>query len=306
MIEKRSARHSAKALTATSRMRDAVARSAGRAKLVGGAIGDTASAVPEMIAAIKGPELPLRETWSVGIGQVLSGHPQLPAKLRGLALSLDRLGHLQISPDAIGFDGEEVPWKKIKGITFGPAMDVVTSRSLQHEVGRLTRRLPPVPGRDWLVRRAVEFLVALCYAAAGKDDADANAPGADAAIGVPMSITYGGALRSRDLAPGVFAALVAASVPAVSEAIASTARERGITMTIAPQSRSREQAIAMRKLADSLADRLGRGERGWIEDGDAEELSPAHTGEIGALSATDMPATDLAERDQEPPEWTIR
>jgi hypothetical protein len=66
--------------------------------------------------------------------------------------------------------------------------------------------------------------------------------------------------------------LIAATTPSVSEAIAATARERGIKVTIAPPSRSHRQAIAMRRLVDSVSSRFGPGdELPAIEDGNVDE-----------------------------------
>jgi hypothetical protein len=235
-----------------------------KAKGMGGAVGDVASAVPGLMTSIVGPTVPLLEPWSIGLGQVISGHPKLSPKLRGITLGLDRLGHLEISPEAISFDGEGVPWDEIDEIKFGPAVDVITSHALQNEIGRLTARLPQMPGRDWLVRQAIEVLVALCLAAAGTAEAEHpdghgdNPTDDHTPLGVPVAVMYGGPVRRKALPPGVFVALIAASVPSVSEAIASLARERGIKVTAAPPSRSHKQAIVMRKLAGSLSSRISR------------------------------------------------
>jgi hypothetical protein len=306
MGEKRWTERAARAQEATSdaamRVRGFASRSAtraaARARGVGGAIGGVAATVPELIASIEGPEVPLREAWSVGLGQVLSGHPKLPDILHGVALNLDRLGHLQISPDAISFDGEAVPWEEINEIKFGPALDVVTSHALQNEVGRLTARLPQLPGRDWLVRQAIEVLVALCLAAAGaaheEDPAgrSVDAVGDGVPSGVPVMITYGGPVRHKELTPGVFVALIAASIPSVSRAILSLAHARGIKVTVAPPSRSRKQAIVMRKIAGSLSGRLGRGgERRAIESGAGPEpavLDPAVANETDIAPLADQ------------------
>jgi len=250
------------ASSARERVHDTVNRGATLARGVGGAVGDAAAAVPELIRSIEGPRLPLRERWGVGLGQVLNGHPGLPENLRGVVSHLDRLGHVQISPDAIGFDGGEVRWEKVEEIRFGPALDLLTSQALQHEAERLTSLLPPVPGRKWLVQQAVGVLAALCLAVAGPEaDADPETGGEPdnaLAAGIPVSVAYRSLARRKDLTPGIFAALVAASTPGISEAIVAIAQERGIKVTIAPAARSRAQALAMRRMAAAVADRLGR------------------------------------------------
>jgi len=295
----RAARAQEAASNATSRMRGAVsqgaARTAARARGVGGAIGGMAATVPQLIADIEGPTVPLQEAWSVGLGQILSTHPRLWDGLRSGAVSLDRLGYLEISPDAISFDHNAVAWDEITEIKFGPAVDVVTSHALHNEIGRLTARLPPMPGRDWLVRQAVEVLVALCLATVGTvpdEDADttSGAVGDRTPMGVPVMITYGSAVRPSKLVPGVFVALIAASIPSVSQAIAQIARERGIKVTFAPPSRSRQHAITMRKVAGSLSGRLRHGsEPQALEGGTGRKPTDL---DDGAVSDTDISAGD--------------
>lgn len=249
------------ASTARDRVLGTLNRGATLAKGVGGAVGETAAGLPELIKSIEGPRLPLLETWSIGLGQVLSGHPGLPKNLRGAVGHLDSLGRLEISPDSISFDGDEVRWEKVDEIRFGPVLEVVTSRALQHEAKRLTALFPPVPGRRWLVRQAIGALVALCLAAAGpatdEDPERVGEPDESAAQGIPVSIAYRGYARRKELSPGVFAALVAASTPSISAALAAIAQERGIKVTLAPVPRFRAQALALRRTAISLSSRIG-------------------------------------------------
>jgi len=279
----RAARVQAVASTAAAGVRSAakrrIALTAAQVRSLGGIIGEMAATIPELIAGIEGPTIPLQEPWSIGLGQVLSRHPKLSGKLSGAVLNLDRLGHLQISPDAISFDGEAVPWDEITEIKFGPVVDLVTSYALQNEIGRLTARLPQLPGRDLLVRQAVDALVAVCLASAGATADQESAArqvdeaGGSVVTGVPVMVVYGGPARRRGLTPGVFVAVIAASIPSVSQAIAQFARERGIKISVAPPSRSRRQAIVMRNVADSLSARLKRGrEARAIESGSDPEL----------------------------------
>jgi hypothetical protein len=264
----------AAASTARDRMLDTVNRGAILAKGVGGAVGDAAAAVPELITHIEGPRLPLLESWDIGLGQILSGHPGLPENLRGAVGHLDRLGRLRISPDAISFDGDQVRWERVDEIRFGPVLDVITSAALQHEARRLTSLLPPVPGRKWLVQQALGSLVALCLAAAGPvidDPGTDGEPDDGAAPGIPVSVTYRGLARRKELTPGVFAALVAASTPSISEAIAAIARERGIRVTVAPVPRSRTQALALRRMAGAVSSRIGRRDEPLAIEGAADE-----------------------------------
>jgi hypothetical protein len=265
---------------ATSRVHGAVSwaveHTAAQVEDVGEAIGEAANVVTGLIAAKEGPEVPLHGAWSVGLGEIVSGHPGLPGNLRLVARTLNRFGYLQISPDGIDVDGEAVLWEKIDEITFAPAVEVLTAGAVQVEVERLTARLPPLPGRKWLVRQVVEVFLALCRA--GHDAVkEGNATGADDTdIGIPVTIVHRGSLRRRkELPPGVFVALAAASIPNVSQAIIAVARERGVKVTVTPPSGVSRKAAVLRNIAASLSDRFGRsGEPQAVESG-AETSSTA-------------------------------
>ncbi|MBM0255995.1 hypothetical protein [Micromonospora sp. 4G55] len=217
-----------------------------------------------MFATVDGPALPLQETWAVGLGDLLRDHPEFPG-MPGIAVGyLNKLGSLAISSKSISFDGTEVPWNKIEEIEFGSASELLISRALEHEIERLTDQLPPMPGRAWLVRQAVDVLIALCSSA---DVPDGNTRLRSAgmvgetSVGVPVKIAFrAGRLRgSRKLTPGMFVTLVAALVPNTSAAISAIARERGVKITASPPLRYREQAVAIRQVAGAVAERLRRG-----------------------------------------------
>jgi hypothetical protein len=267
------------AVSKVAQVRDAVGHGAEIAAQRAGAVSDSVrragATIPELVSEIEGPELPLHGEWSTGLGRILSQHPSMPGGLRGTVAHLDRLGQIRISPEAVGFDGEQVRWSDVSEIKFGPLVDVVTSQALDHEIRRITALLPPVPGRSWLVRQAADLLVALCLAAAGSyveadpSDKDEDQPG------IPVAITYRKRLRTRDMTPGLFVALVAASAPTISQAITSIARERGVAISNTPPSRARRQALALREIAGRLSGLMSRPETQlMIEEGEASADLP--------------------------------
>jgi hypothetical protein len=262
MVDRKWASRVTQAAASTTRDRLNAVVSQG-AVLAKGADG-VANGIPALIASNQGPTLPLRDNWALGLGQILSGLSDMPASLRGTIGHLDRLGRIQISPDAISFDGDTVRWDKVEEIRFGPALDMITSYALQHEATRLTSLLPPVPGRAWLVRQALGVLVALCLAVAGSDADTAETD--ESAADIPVLITNRGFARRKEMTPGVFAALVAANTPGFGEAVVQIAHERGIKLTTAPVTRSRTQALAMRKMADAALVWIGR--QGELPAGD--------------------------------------
>jgi hypothetical protein len=215
------------------------------------AAGDAAASVTALVTQIEDPPTPLVEAWQVGIGELLADHPRLPGPLGSVVRSLDKLGQVLISPVALGFDCETVAWDKVVEIRFGPLIEVATSTALHHEVDRIARRLPPVPGQ-WLLRQAIDLLVAVVRAAAGAVPDEAQAR-----IGIPVTIVHGGRFHRREMGVGVFGALILGAHPVASEAVAAIARERGITVTTAPWSRSGLRALAIRQLVGSMYERAG-------------------------------------------------
>ncbi len=264
----------AAASAARGHARDAMSRGAQVAKDLGGTVRQGTTTVSELVAGIEGPRVPLEGSWGVGLGRVLSGHPMLSDGLRRIVGHLDRFGQIGLSPTAINIDGQEVRWEKIDEITFAAPADVITSHALQIEVKRLKSLLPPVPGRAWLVGQVVGVMVALCLAVAGPTTEGSPDDDDEVSIGVPVSVTYGGLVRNKQLTSGVFAALIAASRPTVSEAITLIAQERGIKVTVAPPSRSQRQAVAMRRIADSMASRFAPTDD-LLAIGDAETVEGA-------------------------------
>jgi hypothetical protein len=265
------------ALRARGLVGKAASSAAQGARAVGGTMGEAAGGVQDLALNISGPTVPFSTPWRTGLGELLSTHPQLPKGLVGVVRQLDRLGEIQLSPETLGFDGEQVPWSRIQQIAVGSAGDMLTSRALEQEIGRLTSRLPPVPGRRWLVSHVMEVLVALCLAAAVRSERDpgpteeTSAP-RDGQRVVPVAVTYRGALRTRVLTPGVFATLVAASTPSVAEATISLARAHGVTITIAPPSPARERAATMREVAAGIHSLMSRTETSVDTRGEVDPL----------------------------------
>ncbi|SDZ46048.1 hypothetical protein SAMN05444365_1198 [Micromonospora pattaloongensis] len=168
------------------------------------------------IAGMDGPKLPLREPWSVGLGQDLGEQLGIPVLFRSAVLRFDSFGSLAISPDSTCFDGVEVRWDEIEEMQVGDATGLILSRAIEREFGRLMARLPPIPAKGWLVDQAVDLLVALGQAAAGlrrKAGEGGGLDGTGAPPGVPLQITYRRRLGRKKLTPGVFVTLVAALVP---------------------------------------------------------------------------------------------
>lgn len=218
---------------------------------------------------IEGPAVPLTEPWALGIGRFLGAHPRLPRRLRSALGLLDRLGAVSLRPDAIGVDGESVPWDRVTELRLAPAVDVLTVQALEQEYARLTSRLPRIPGRRWVVARAMELVLTLVLAVTGlglRTGSTAGTEGEPDTEGdrvlsrhVLRSVRHRGRLRDGELEPGVFAALVFVKKPEVTEAAVELARRNGVRVVRAEPVRSHRQAARLRGAAVRIRRRLASG-----------------------------------------------
>ncbi|WP_344076622.1 hypothetical protein [Luedemannella helvata] len=227
----------------------------GRVARAGSVVGEgIATTASGLLSDLGAPGVPPQDEWRAGLGQMIGHRTGAPAALRPFVHQLDRLGAVVVSGDVVGFDGAEIRWENVTEVTLGPVVDVLTAMAVPREVERLTAVLPPLPGRAWVVRQAVDTLVAVCVAAGSLavsvDDALSGT--------VPVAVGYKGQFRSKVTEPGLFASLIAASVPQVASAIVHEAEYRGIPVTTAPRSRAGDRAVAIQGVARALAERLSR------------------------------------------------
>lgn len=189
------------------------------------------------------PQLPLHGHWQVGLSDVLRASAGMPAdSARALGL-VDRVARLAISPQQLTLDGDTHRWADILALHTAPAVDVLTSSALESELSRLGGRLPPVPGRRWLVARVSQVMIGLT---AGVLEA-ALAPGGFAAAAtnppIPTRLVVRGRFgRSREDDVGLFPALICASLPGVAAAVTHIAAANGIQLVAAPPAASRRYA----------------------------------------------------------------
>lgn len=205
---------------------------------------DSAESLAGLVDGIVPPTLPLAGSWAVGLGSLLRQHPQIPDGIGSLVAQLDRWGELALTPDEITVDGESVRWSSVQSVSMGRASDILTSGALDRELQRLTSRLPPVPGRAWVVRHATSIVVGLCLSVTRPELAEAESMRM-----APLSIAYRSSLRNRTLQPGIFATLLAMKLPAAAEAVASLALDHGAEVTTAPPSKAQEWAGTLRSAA---------------------------------------------------------
>jgi hypothetical protein len=164
---------------------------------------------------------PVVGRWSIGIGDLLAGHPRIPAQLRGLVRHLDRYGGLAITEQEVAFDGEEIEWGAVTEIRTRNVVDYLVSDTVNPQLHNLP--LPRFPGRRRLLDEVSKALLTLLIAVAQQQ---LDRPNVD--IRIPAEIEYRDAgRRLHTLTPGVLAALVLID-PAVSQCLQATARAHGI------------------------------------------------------------------------------
>jgi hypothetical protein len=210
--------------------------------------------IRELLEKVRPVAGPVVEPWSFGFGYVLGEHPQVPKRLRGLVRKLDRFGGMSISQQSVGFDGEDVDWDKVTQVRTRNLVEYLLSDAVDEQLATLP--VPWFPGRKRLLD-AISRAVLTLLVASVKEQLDSR--GVD--IRIPAEIEYKGALRrTKELGPGVFAALVLAD-PAVSQCVQATAAAKGIPVVAAQDDlmdNAEERAAAIRAKLAKLESKFRR------------------------------------------------
>lgn len=179
-------------------------------------------------ALIKGfrPEPgPATERWGVGVGEIAASLPKMPAPVRGIARQLNKFGSVVIGPGGIEFDGDEVQWSKVTEIRARRLVGYLLTDAVTDQVDRLP--LWWFPGRS-LVLRGVTHTALTAVALA----ADLHLDRGVFTVYIPADVRSAGLLRSKQISPGLPAALVLAD-PAVRDCVEATAKAHGIPVLMA-------------------------------------------------------------------------
>jgi len=186
----------------------------------------TALAVGTVSAVIKPvrPEPgPATERWGVGVGEAAARLPKLPGPLRGLARQLNHLGSVVISPAGIEFDGDEVDWSRVTEIRTRRLVGYLVTDAVTEQVNRLP--IWRFPGRG-LVLNGLSHTALTAIAVA----ADLKLDQGVFTLYIPADVKFKGLARSKQMSPGVPAALVLAD-PAVRDCVEATAAAHGVPVT---------------------------------------------------------------------------
>lgn len=211
----------------------------------------TALAVGVGDAVIKGfrPEPgPATERWGVGVGEVAASLPKLPDPVRAIARTLNRFGSVVISPGGIEFDGDDVAWTEVTEIRVRRLVGYLLTDAVTTGVDRL-----PIwwfPGRRLVLRTVTHTALTVVALAA-----DLHLDRGVFTLYIPADVRSRGLLRSKQISPGLPAALVLAD-PAVRDCLEATAQAHGVPVLMADDDaleRAAQRALEIRSAIGTLA-----------------------------------------------------
>jgi hypothetical protein len=163
---------------------------------------------------------PVVGRWALGIGDMVADHPLTPNKLRGLVRKLNHFGGVAISEEGVEFDGDRVKWVDVTEIRTRSLVEYLFSGGVDKQVDKLP--LPWFPFRRKVIEAISRAALTLLLAAA-KEQLEGGALD----IRIPAEVGYHGMLRTRELSPGMLAAVVLAD-PAVRQCFEATAHAHGV------------------------------------------------------------------------------
>ena len=196
---------------------------------------------------------PVSGRWALGIGDMVADHSLTPGKLRGLVRKLNYFGGVAISEDAVEFDGDKVEWADVEEVRTRSLIEYMFTGGMESQIDRLP--VPWFPFRRKVLGAISRAALTLLLAAAKQ-----QLEGGAMEIRIPAEVHYRGMLRSRELAPGMLAALILAD-PAVRACFEATAQAQGVTICPAEDDVMEDadaRAEQIKSMLGKLQQRIGR------------------------------------------------
>ena len=163
---------------------------------------------------------PVVGRWALGIGDMVADHPLTPDRLSGLVRKLNHFGGVAISEEGVEFDGDKVKWVDVTEIRTRSLVEYLFSGGVDKQVDKLP--LPWFPFRRKVIEAISRAALTLLLAAAKQ-----QLEGGALDIRIPAEVGYHGMLRTRELSPGMLAAVVLAD-PEVRQCFEATAQAHGV------------------------------------------------------------------------------
>jgi hypothetical protein len=194
---------------------------------------------------------PVVGRWALGFGDMLAEHSLTPAKLRGLVRKLNYFGGVAISEDAVEFDGDSVEWAQVEEVRTRSLIEYLFTGGVDKQVDKLP--LPWFPFRRTVIGVISRAALTLLLAAAKQ-----QLEGGALEIRIPAEVRYEGLLRTRELEPGMLAAVILAD-PAVRQCFEATAQTHGVSVYPADDdvmADADERAEQIKSMLSKLHERL--------------------------------------------------
>jgi hypothetical protein len=193
------------------------------------------------------PAAPATEPWSISVAALVGYSHDVPGPARKALGLLNRFGSIRLSPLSVGFDGEDVSWAEVIEVRTASLFDLVTTTAIEHEVERLRKLLPPVPGRKWVVGRVLATIQTLIHRAVRRDE------GGEMPRGIAAELVYRGRFgRQNSLSPGLAATLVLGALPAVNDSLLATAESQGVPVRPSTGTRTHLDAATRQRKVTAL------------------------------------------------------
>lgn len=192
--------------------------------------------------------------WALGIGDMVADHSLTPDKLRGLARKLNHFGGVAISEEGVEFDGDKVKWVDVIEIRTRSLIEYLFTGGIDKQADKLP--LPWFPFRRKVIGAISRAALTLLLAAAKQ-----QLEGGALEIRIPAEVQYHGMLRTRELSPGMLAAVILAD-PGVRQCFEATAQVHGISISPAEDDvmedadERAEQIKSMLAMVDAKLDKL--------------------------------------------------
>ena len=170
------------------------------------------------------PVYPLTSRWGLSIADLLGTRWEVPRGAGKLLRLLDRAGAIRLSPEGVGIDHQDVAWDDLEEIRLVSLFDLLRGDGVGRSADALTRFLPPVPGRRWVLRRVAGLVAALAVRFSSVDRAGWPLVPGELVHRAPFG-------RTKETDGTLIAALLWSAVPEALHVLEATARDRGIPVT---------------------------------------------------------------------------
>jgi hypothetical protein len=186
---------------------------------------DDASWLQSLLERHRPDRGPVSGRWALGIGDMIAGHSLTPSWLRGVVRKLNHFGGVAIAEDSVEFDGDKVEWADVEEVRTRSLIEYLFTGGLDHQIDKLP--VPWFPFRHKVLGAISRAALTLLLAVAKQ-----QLEGGAMEVRIPAEVHYRGVLFSRELSPGMLAAVVLAD-PAVRACFEATAQAHGVTVTAA-------------------------------------------------------------------------